>query len=89
VQVTVTGGLGTPAFEIISPATATGNTSEQTSGAFTPLAPGDYIFRVTDDNGCTYQEFHRSSVTPPIVGALVSDYVQQMELQIMVRHDLP
>ncbi|CAH0337479.1 hypothetical protein FVB9288_03242 [Flavobacterium sp. CECT 9288] len=75
VQVTVTGGLGTPAFEIISPATATGNTSGATSGAFTLLAPGDYIFQVTDDNGCTRQElFTVDPVTPiAIVGALVND----------------
>ncbi|MFN7100743.1 MAG: SprB repeat-containing protein, partial [Flavobacterium sp.] len=75
VQVTVTGGLGTPAFEIISPATATGNISGATSGQFTLLAPGDYIFRVTDDNGCTRDElFTVDPVTPiAIVGALVND----------------
>lgn len=75
VQVTVTGGLGTPAFEIISPATATGNISGATSGEFTLLAPGDYIFRVTDDNGCTRDElFTVDPVTPiAIVAALVND----------------
>lgn len=75
VQVTATGGLGTLAFEILSPASATGNISGATSGEFTLLAPGDYIFQVTDDNGCTYQELY--TVNPvtriAIVGALVND----------------
>jgi hypothetical protein len=37
------------------------------------ISPGDYMFQVTDANGCTYQELYTiADVTPiAIVGALV------------------
>nr|WP_315141126.1 T9SS type B sorting domain-containing protein [uncultured Flavobacterium sp.] len=56
VTVTTTNGVGALTYAILSPATATGNTSGATSGIFTLLAPDTYTFQVTDANGCTYQE---------------------------------
>jgi hypothetical protein len=38
-------------YAILSPITS-GNTSGQDSGVFTTLVPGDYMFQVTDANGC-------------------------------------
>ncbi|MRX70438.1 hypothetical protein GJU42_20870, partial [Flavobacterium resistens] len=54
VTVSVTGGTGVAplAYTIISPATATGNTTGASSGVFTGLAPDTYTFKVTDANGC-------------------------------------
>jgi hypothetical protein len=48
--------------------------TQQVCGGF---ASGDYMFQVTDENGCTYQElFTVVEVTPiAIVGALVNDDV--------------
>src|SRR5690606_5031400 len=39
---TATDGVGTLTYEIISPASATGNTSGVSNGIFTGLTPGDY-----------------------------------------------
>ncbi|MBB1194593.1 hypothetical protein DNC80_13060, partial [Flavobacterium sp. SOK18b] len=82
VQVTATGGLGSLDFDIIefNNVPTTLYLTQSTAGSGTPtsfanLPPGDYIFRVTDDNGCTYQELYTVvPVTPiAIVGALVND----------------
>ncbi|EJG00928.1 T9SS type B sorting domain-containing protein [Flavobacterium sp. F52] len=62
VDVTATNGVGALTFEIISfngapAAYAPVNTADNTVAAtFTGLVPGDYMFRVTDSNGCTYEE---------------------------------
>ncbi|OXA83242.1 SprB repeat-containing protein, partial [Flavobacterium hercynium] len=53
VTITVTNGIGALHYEIISPASAVGNTSGAVSGIFTLLPADTYIFRVTDTNGCT------------------------------------
>src|SRR5690606_969944 len=45
-------GAGILAYEILSPASATGNVTGATTGIFTGLAPGTYMFRVIDENGC-------------------------------------
>jgi hypothetical protein len=68
-------GVAPLAYAILSPASATGNTSGASSGVFTTLVPGDYMFQVTDANGCTVQELYTiADVTPiAIVGALVND----------------
>jgi hypothetical protein len=42
-----------------SPASATG-IPQSKFRVFTTLAPGDYMFQVTDANGCTYQELYTS-----------------------------
>jgi hypothetical protein len=96
VQVTATGGLGSLDFDIIEfnnvPTILYPTQSASGSGTATSLV---YLrrlhFPVTDDNGCTYQELSPVPVTNCYCGALVSDIsvTQQMELQIMVRHDLP
>ncbi|KQB36907.1 putative hemagglutinin/hemolysin-like protein [Flavobacterium daejeonense] len=55
VTIFATNGVGTLTYEIISPAsTAPSNTT----GVFTGLLPGTYIFKVTDENGCYYTESH-------------------------------
>jgi gliding motility-associated-like protein len=46
----VINGVGTFTYQNI-----TSGTSNAT-GSFSGLAPGDYLFQVTDANGCTYQE---------------------------------
>ncbi|WP_303315151.1 T9SS type B sorting domain-containing protein [Flavivirga abyssicola] len=56
VTLTTTGGVGVLAYAILSPASATGNTTGAASGVFTGLAPDIYLFEVTDANGCTYEE---------------------------------
>lgn len=63
VDVTATNGVGALKFEIIefngapTAAYAPVNTADNTVAAtFTGLAPGDYMFRVTDSNGCIYEE---------------------------------
>ncbi|BDU24105.1 T9SS type B sorting domain-containing protein [Flavobacterium sp. GSB-24] len=63
VDVTATNGVGSLTFEIIefngtaTTAYAPVNTADNTVPAnFTGLVPGDYMFRVTDSNGCTYEE---------------------------------
>ncbi|WP_282123527.1 T9SS type B sorting domain-containing protein [Algibacter mikhailovii] len=52
----VLGGVAPLAYEIIAPASATGNTSGNSSGIYTGLTPDTYIFKVTDGNGCYYTE---------------------------------
>ncbi len=69
VTVTTTNGVGALTYAILSPATATGNTSGATSGIFTLLAPDTYTFQVTDANGCTYQE---SYTVAPVTNIAVS-----------------
>ncbi|QFZ55715.1 T9SS type B sorting domain-containing protein [Oceanihabitans sp. IOP_32] len=72
VTVTTTGGVGPLVYDIIAPATATGNTTGATTGVFTGLAPDTYVFRVTDDNGCTYEESH---TVAPVTNITVSGTV--------------
>ena len=55
---TVTNGVVPFTYQILSPASATTNTSGETSGIFDNLPSGDYMFQVTDANGCTYQELY-------------------------------
>ncbi|MDQ6471121.1 T9SS type B sorting domain-containing protein, partial [Flavobacterium sp. LHD-80] len=65
VSVRATNGVGQLTFEIISTNTATPvanfgpiNTADSSVAASFPnLLPGDYTFRVTDSNGCAYDEF--------------------------------
>lgn len=78
VQVTVPAGKGgiTPlAYEIISPATAVTNVSGASSGIFTGLTPGTYLFQVKDANGCIYQEAYPINDVSKIavVGQLMKD----------------
>ncbi|MFI0431482.1 beta strand repeat-containing protein, partial [Mariniflexile sp. HMF6888] len=71
VTLTTTDGVGALTYQIISPASATGNTTGTTTGIFTGLTPDTYVFRVTDANGCYYTEsFPINSVTPIVVTGL-------------------
>ena len=65
VQVTATDGVGSLDFDIIefNNVPTTFYLTQTTPGSGTPasfanLPPGDYTFRVTDSNGCTYQELY-------------------------------
>ncbi|WP_245905254.1 T9SS type B sorting domain-containing protein [Gelidibacter algens] len=75
VTITTTDGVGILTYEIISPASAVGNTTGATTGIFTSLAPDTYVFTVTDANGCYYTEAYTViPVTNIIVsGTLVAD----------------
>ena len=52
VTITTTGGVGPYTYQQIAPVLGT----VQASNVFPNLAPGNYIFVVTDSNNCTYQE---------------------------------
>ncbi|MBO9582939.1 MAG: T9SS type B sorting domain-containing protein [Flavobacterium sp.] len=82
VDVTVTNGVGALTFEIIefngapTAAYAPVNTADNTVAAtFTGLVPGDYMFRVTDSNGCIYEELLPIAPVTNIVvnGQLIAD----------------
>lgn len=65
-------GVGTLTYEITFPlASATSNTT----GVFTGLLPGTYIFKVTDTNGCYYTQSHNVLPVTPIAvsGNVTSD----------------
>ncbi len=65
-------GVGTLTYEITFPlASATSNTT----GVFTGLLPGTYIFKVTDANGCYYTQSHNVLPVTPIAvsGNVTSD----------------
>ncbi|EJL63649.1 hypothetical protein PMI10_02279, partial [Flavobacterium sp. CF136] len=68
-----TGGIGTLQYETIAPSPII--VPQQTSTTFAGLTAGTYVFRVTDANGCTYEESHTvAPVTPiAIVGTLIND----------------
>ncbi|WP_406844828.1 T9SS type B sorting domain-containing protein [Flavobacterium soyae] len=77
VTITTTNGVGTLAYAILSPASATSNVSGAASGIFTSLAPDTYLFEVTDANGCKDQKSY--TVDPvtniTVAGQLVSNVV--------------
>tara|TARA_B100000949_G_C14289105_1_gene456152 strand:+ start:3035 stop:11341 length:8307 start_codon:yes stop_codon:yes gene_type:complete len=53
-ELSVTGGSGTYTYEIIAPAGSVVNNGN--NNTFTGLGLGTYTFRVTDDEGCSYDE---------------------------------
>ncbi|WP_373072050.1 hypothetical protein, partial [Zeaxanthinibacter enoshimensis] len=73
VTLAVTGGSGAFTYEIIAPAAAVVNNGN--NNEFYGLAPDTYTFKVTDANGCEYQENLTINPLIPIQvsGALVSD----------------
>ncbi|MEM8509883.1 MAG: T9SS type B sorting domain-containing protein [Bacteroidota bacterium] len=75
VTVTVTDGETPFVFEIVSPSAIAATSITGNTAAFNGLAPDTYIFRVTDDKGCVYDEsFTIDPVTPiNVVGSLVSN----------------
>lgn len=52
VTVSTTNGVGTLAYVITAPASATSNVTGATTGEFTGLVADTYTFKVTDANGC-------------------------------------
>ncbi|WP_165571352.1 T9SS type B sorting domain-containing protein [Flavobacterium reichenbachii] len=77
VTLNVTNGVGTLDYEIISPAASASNTTGAANGIFTGLAAGTYIFKVTDDNGCTDQATYTVDqlINITIAGQLVNNVV--------------
>jgi gliding motility-associated-like protein len=83
VLVKATNGVGVLRFEIIATNTATPaanfgpitTTGSAVAASFPGLLPGNYTFKVTDSNGCTYQELMTIDNVVPIamLGELVSD----------------
>ncbi|MBP4141133.1 T9SS type B sorting domain-containing protein [Flavobacterium sp. P4023] len=79
ISVKATNGVGSLTFEIIefngvAPATSfvVPTTGFADPAVFAGLLPGDYLFRVTDANGCAYQELYpvKAVTKIAIVGAL-------------------
>ncbi len=66
VPVTAGTGVGTLTYTITSPAAATTNTTGATTGIFTGLIAGTYVFKVTDDNGCFATKSHTVPALIPI-----------------------
>jgi large repetitive protein len=66
VPVTFGTGVGTLTYTITSPAAATTNTTGATTGIFTGLTAGTYVFRVTDANGCYATKSHNVPALTPI-----------------------
>ncbi|MCJ7467092.1 MAG: SprB repeat-containing protein, partial [Maribacter sp.] len=71
VTLTVTGGTGAITYEIVAPAPV----NNGNNNVFLGLAPDTYTFRVTDANGCSYDENLTISPVAPIqaAGTLVRD----------------
>ena len=76
VTLNTTNGVGILTYEILSPVSATGNTTGLASGIFTGLTPDTYLFEVTDANGCTYEEAYTiDSFTNITVSGLLNNNV--------------
>jgi len=73
VTLSVTGGAPNLVYEIISPAGSAVNNGN--NATFTGLTPGTYMFRVTDNDGCFYDEsFTIAPVTEiSVTGQLISN----------------
>ena len=73
VTLSVTGGEPNLVYEIISPAGSAVNNGN--NATFSSLAPGTYLFRVTDNDGCFYDEsFTIDPVTEiSVTGQLISN----------------
>ena len=73
VTLSVTGGAPNLVYEIISPAGSAVNNGN--NATFTGLTPGTYMFRVTDNDGCFYDEsFTIDPVTEiSVTGQLISN----------------
>ena len=73
VTLTATDGVGPLEYETIAPSPTI--VAKQASNVFTGLAPGTYVFRVTDANGCYYTESYTINPVTNITvsGALIND----------------
>ena len=90
VTVNVSNGVGPLHYEILSPASAVGNTSGATSGVFNLLAADTYLFQVTDANGCKDEAYY--TVDPlaniTIAGQLVNDVICNGDATGSVKFDV-
>jgi gliding motility-associated-like protein/uncharacterized repeat protein (TIGR01451 family) len=75
IEVTVTDGEAPFVFEIISPSAVAATSISGNQAQFNSMTPGTYLFRVTDNNGCTYDEsFTLNPVSPiQVTGQLISN----------------
>ncbi|QXP58809.1 T9SS type B sorting domain-containing protein [Olleya sp. HaHaR_3_96] len=75
ITLTATGGVLALSYEILSPASATTNTTGASTGIFTGLPVDNYTFQVTDANGCSYQELYvlQDVENIEVIGQLISD----------------
>ncbi|MFH7016147.1 T9SS type B sorting domain-containing protein [Flavobacterium sp. FlaQc-47] len=73
VTLTAVNGVGALQYETIAPSPVI--IGKQTSNSFANLAPGTYLFKVTDANGCFYTEAHTINPVTPItlIGTKTSD----------------
>ena len=73
VTVTATNGVGALQYETIAPSPVI--IAKQGSNLFAGLAPGTYVFQVTDANGCYYSESYTIAPVTPIAvtGLKLSD----------------
>lgn len=67
VTATVSNGTAPFTIEIIAPAAIAADASSGNTATFNGLTPDTYTFRVTDANGCTYQENLTINPVTPIV----------------------
>ncbi|SDQ13733.1 T9SS type B sorting domain-containing protein [Flagellimonas zhangzhouensis] len=73
ITLTVTGGSPSLTYEIISPAASAVNNGN--NATFADLLPGTYMFRVTDSDGCFYDESYTIAPVTEIsvIGQVVSN----------------
>ncbi|GLU43242.1 T9SS type B sorting domain-containing protein [Allomuricauda sp. NBRC 101325] len=73
ITLTVTGGSPSLTYEIISPAASVVNNGN--NATFAGLTPGTYMFRVTDSDGCYYDESYTIAPVTEIsvIGQVVSN----------------
>ncbi|WP_421823969.1 T9SS type B sorting domain-containing protein [Flagellimonas oceanensis] len=90
ITLSVTGGEPNLVYELISPATSAVNNGN--NNTFTGLAPGTYMFRVTDNDGCSYDESYtiapvtEISVTGQLVNNITCFGNSDGELQYTVNN---
>ncbi len=75
ISVTAVSGTAPFTFEIIAPAPVAASSTTGNVAAFNGLSPDTYTFRVTDSNGCDYQEDFTITPAVPIqtTGILASN----------------
>jgi len=69
VSVSAISGTAPFTFEIVAPAPVAASSTTGNTAAFNSLNPGTYTFRVTDSNGCDYQEDFTITPVNPIQAA--------------------
>ena len=65
VKINYSNGIGTVAYTLVSGPSFPNNTGD-TSGTYTGLAAGDYMFRITDSKGCTDEKLYTVKQLPAL-----------------------